>query len=192
MCSRDRFGFGAGPRVWLPLSGVGLAGLLLTASAARAQTPAPASRDANQCATCHATLTGALAVRLEADDTHARRGFGCVDCHGGNAAATDARAAHDPARGYRAVPKGAAIIATCARCHSDGSFMRTFAPAQRIDQAAEYATSVHGKRLAAGDLKVATCVNCHGAHGIRNVSDAKSPVYPAQRGGDVRPLPRES
>ena len=30
-------------------------------------------------------------VRLEADDTHARRGFGCVDCHGGNAAATDAR-----------------------------------------------------------------------------------------------------
>ena len=55
--------------------------------------------------------------------------------------------------------------------------MRTFAPAQRIDQAAEYATSVHGKRLAAGDMKVATCVNCHGAHGIRNVSDAKSPVY---------------
>jgi predicted CXXCH cytochrome family protein len=117
-------------------------------------------------------------VRLEADDTHARRGFGCVDCHGGNAAATDAKAAHDPARGYRAVPRGAAIIATCARCHSDGSFMRTFAPAQRIDQAAEYATSVHGKRLAGGDPKVATCANCHGAHDIRNISDAKSPVYP--------------
>ena len=174
MCSHDRFGVGA--RVWLTLSGVGLA-CLLAASAARAQTPAPTSRDANQCTACHATLAGALSVRLEVDDTHARRGFGCVDCHGGNVAAPEAKAAHDPARGYRAVPRGAAIIATCARCHSDGSFMRTFAPAQRIDQAAEYATSVHGKRLAAGDMKVATCVNCHGAHGIRNVSDAKSPVY---------------
>jgi predicted CXXCH cytochrome family protein len=56
--------------------------------------------------------------------------------------------------------------------------MRTFAPGQRIDQAAEYVTSVHGQRLASGDLKVATCVSCHGAHGIRKVSDAKSPVYP--------------
>ena len=133
-----------------------------------------------------------LSVRLEADDTHARRGFGCVDCHGGNAAATDANAAHDPARGYRAVPRGAAIIATCARCHSDGSFMRTFAPAQRIDQAAEYTTSVHGKRLAAGDPKVATCANCHGAHGVRNCQRCEVARLRAQRGGDLRPLSRES
>jgi predicted CXXCH cytochrome family protein len=123
-------------------------------------------------------LTGPAAVRLDVDDTHARRGFGCVDCHGGDAQATDRASAHDPRRGYRAVPKGATIIATCARCHADGSFMRTFAPAQRIDQAAEYATSVHGRRLATGDMNVATCASCHGAHNIRNVNDVKSPVYP--------------
>jgi predicted CXXCH cytochrome family protein len=42
----------------------------------------------------------------------------------------------------------------------------------------EYAASVHGQQLAAGDPKVATCVSCHGAHGVRLVSDARSPVYP--------------
>jgi predicted CXXCH cytochrome family protein len=55
--------------------------------------------------------------------------------------------------------------------------MRSFAPSQRVDQAAEYATSVHGQRLAKGDTKVATCASCHSAHGIREVKDAKSPVY---------------
>jgi predicted CXXCH cytochrome family protein len=56
--------------------------------------------------------------------------------------------------------------------------MRTYAPKQRVDQATEYAASVHGKRLAAGDRNVATCASCHGAHGIRMVTDAKSPVFP--------------
>jgi hypothetical protein len=56
--------------------------------------------------------------------------------------------------------------------------MRRFSPRQRVDQAAEYATSVHGKRLAAGDRGVATCASCHGAHGIRAVRDVKAPVYP--------------
>jgi predicted CXXCH cytochrome family protein len=56
--------------------------------------------------------------------------------------------------------------------------MRSFAPKQRVDQATEYATSVHGKQLAKGDTRVATCASCHGAHGIRLVSDAKSPVFP--------------
>jgi predicted CXXCH cytochrome family protein len=55
--------------------------------------------------------------------------------------------------------------------------MRKYAPRQRVDQAVEYATSVHGKRLASGDQNVATCVSCHGAHGIRRVNDAKSPVF---------------
>ena len=56
--------------------------------------------------------------------------------------------------------------------------MRRFSPRQRVDQAAEYATSVHGKQLATGDVRVPTCASCHGAHGIRLVNDAKSPVFP--------------
>jgi predicted CXXCH cytochrome family protein len=56
--------------------------------------------------------------------------------------------------------------------------MHKFAPRQRVDQAAEYASSVHGKRLAEGDTRVATCVTCHGAHGVRLVNDARSPAFP--------------
>jgi hypothetical protein len=82
-----------------------------------------------------------------------------------------------PARGFLGVPAGRWIIAVCGRCHSDAEFMRRFAPRQRVDQASEYTTSVHGKRLASGDTRVATCVSCHGAHGIRRVNDPRSPVF---------------
>ncbi len=102
----------------------------------------------------------------------------CLACHGGNPTADDKAAAHDAGRGFKGKPAGAEVIATCSRCHSDAELMRRFAPRQRVDQATEYATSVHGKRLATGDAKVATCASCHGAHGIRLVSDAKSPVFP--------------
>lgn len=135
----------------------------------------------NGCITCHASLPDKALSAPQADfrdDVHRERGFACVDCHGGDATATDKARAKDPARGYRGKPTGAGIITTCARCHSDAAFMRRFAPRQRVDQASEYATSVHGKLLAAGDTQVATCVSCHRAHGIRVVSDAKSPVFP--------------
>ena len=141
-----------------------------------AQTPA------NACLTCHATLSDARLSRpaalFTAPDIHRESGFACVDCHGGDPAAADKARSHDAARGFKGKPSGQAIIATCARCHSDAEAMRRFAPRQRVDQATEYATSVHGKLLATGDTKVATCVSCHGAHGIRLVKDAKSPVFP--------------
>src|SRR5262249_23258367 len=56
--------------------------------------------------------------------------------------------------------------------------MKRYNSSIRVDQAAEFATSVHGKRLAAGDTNVATCVSCHGNHGIKAVKDPTAPVYP--------------
>ena len=141
--------------------------------------PAPA---ANACLTCHATLPDvrlAAPVKLfSATDVHRERGFACADCHGGDPAAVDKARAHDAVKGFKGAPKGQAQIAVCARCHSDADLMRKFAPKQRVDQAAEYATSMHGKQLAAGHGDVATCASCHGPHGIRLVNDAKSPVFP--------------
>jgi len=145
------------------------------------------AREPNTCVICHSKgleprLTAPAALFVGAD-VHRERGFACVDCHGGNPGADDKARAHDTAGRSAATPfigkpSGQAIVAVCARCHSDAELMRTFAPKQRVDQAAEYATSVHGKQLARGDAKVATCASCHGAHGIRLVSDAKSPVFP--------------
>jgi predicted CXXCH cytochrome family protein len=90
----------------------------------------------------------------------------------------DKAAARARATGFRGKPSGQVVVTTCARCHSNAEFMRKYAPRQRVDQATEYASSVHGQQLSKGDLKVATCVSCHGAHGMRLVSDARSPVYP--------------
>jgi predicted CXXCH cytochrome family protein len=146
-----------------------------------------AAAEPNSCLTCHSTLQdqrlAAPAARFSGADVHRERGFACVDCHGGNPTTADKVKAHDTAAresamAFRGKPAGQAIITICARCHSDAELMRTFAPKQRVDQAAEYATSVHGKQLATGDTKVATCASCHGAHGVRIVNDAKSPVFP--------------
>jgi predicted CXXCH cytochrome family protein len=149
------------------------------ASSRAAAQPATA---ANSCLTCHATLTDARlatpATLFSGTDVHRERGFACVDCHAGDPSAGGKAGAHDAAKGFKGAPKGQAQVATCARCHSDATFMRRVAPKERVDQAAEYATSVHGKELAAGHGDVATCASCHGPHGIRLVSDAKSPVFP--------------
>jgi predicted CXXCH cytochrome family protein len=158
---------------------LGIAGLLIAASAAAGQTPATS---ANTCLTCHTSQQDARlsapAAAFSQQDVHRTSGFGCVDCHGGDSTAADKARAHDASREFRGKPAGQAVISTCARCHSDAETMRRFSPRQRVDQATEYATSVHGKRLATGDLHVATCASCHGAHGIRLVNDAKSPVFP--------------
>lgn len=154
--------------VWLALCGA--------AVPAAAQAPS-----ATACETCHRDQSDQrLAVPahdFRATDVHRERGFSCVDCHGGNPTEPDKLKAKAPATGFKGKPAGATVIAVCSRCHSDGTLMRKFAPKQRIDQAAEYATSVHGQMLAKGDTAVATCVSCHGAHGVRVVSDAKAPVH---------------
>jgi predicted CXXCH cytochrome family protein len=141
-----------------------------------------AGPEANHCVTCHATQqdqrVARPAILFTEPDVHREKGFACVDCHGGDPTAADKASAHDRARLFKGKPAGQAVITTCARCHSDAELMRSYAPKQRVDQAAEYASSVHGKQLAAGDQRVATCVSCHGAHGVRLVSDAKSPVFP--------------
>ena len=167
------------------------AAALFVLAAARPGAAQP-STEPNSCATCHAALPdqrlSAPAKAFGASDVHREKGFMCVDCHGGNPTTADKVKSHDvagrdSAMAFHGKPAGSEIVATCARCHSNAEIMRTFAPKQRVDQAAEYATSVHGKRLAAGDAKVATCATCHGAHGIRLVSDAKSPVFPTNVAG---------
>ena len=153
--------------------------LLLPGAAVAQRTPA-----ANTCLSCHATRQearlAAPAALFARQDVHRENGFGCADCHGGDSAASDKAPAHDKARGFKGKPSGQTLVATCARCHSDAELMRQFSPRQRVDQAIEFASSVHGKRLAAGDTNVATCASCHGAHGVRPVKDALSPVYPTR------------
>lgn len=155
--------------------------LVTVAVGAFASTAAAQATAVTECENCHRGQADARLSTPARDfaltDVHRERGFGCVSCHGGNPAAADKVKAKAPATGFKGKPAGQMVIAVCAQCHSDAALMRKFAPKQRIDQAAEYATSVHGQQLAKGDTKVATCVSCHGAHGVRLVGDAQSPVY---------------
>ncbi|MEW5978100.1 MAG: cytochrome c3 family protein [Acidobacteriota bacterium] len=141
--------------------------------------PATASAK-DSCLECHSALEDYLqtpAVRFDAD-IHKHRGFGCVDCHGGDATLDDPEASMSPKRGFLGKIKRTEIPKLCARCHSDADLIHRFRPQQRVDQYAQYQTSVHGKRLAEGDTNAATCIDCHSVHDIREVKDPRTPVHP--------------
>ena len=102
-------------------------------------------------------------------DVHQTSGLQCTSCHAG---------APSPA-----TPAGYAIARTqiapmCAKCHSNPAYMRQFDPQVRTDQFSQYQTSTHGKDMARGEIRVATCSDCHGAHGIVRASDPRAPVAP--------------
>ena len=160
-----------------PLIVLAIAGALALGTApAQAQ-----SSGVDNCAVCHLAIGD---ERLEktakdyAQDVHKAKGFGCVACHGGDEKEAGMEAM-DPGKGYIGKPGRKQVVQVCARCHSDAVFMKRYNPSLRVDQAAEYATSVHGRKLReADDPKVATCVSCHPAHSIRPPSDPTSSVYP--------------
>lgn len=146
--------------------------LWLGAAAAHAQTT-------NTCLDCHALLDPPLQVTEQqfAADIHAQKGLTCASCHGGDAAAADMQAMSKKA-GFRGKTEKKQVPELCGKCHSDGAYMRQYNPSLRTDQLAQYKTSVHGKLLAKGDLKVAVCTDCHGVHGLRPASDTRSKVHP--------------
>src|SRR6266545_6151775 len=138
---------------------------------------------ASTCVRCHDDLDGERKepVNLSKGDIHFRKGLSCHSCHGGDpTVGVDSGGPEDsmnPAKGYKGRPARQRIAELCASCHSKLDYMRRYNPQARVDQYTEYLTSHHGKRYKAGDAKVATCIDCHGAHGIRAVQDPNSSVY---------------
>ena len=120
----------------------------------------------------------AAPVRLSEQDIHSRQGLSCIDCHGGDATSEDEDESMDEDEGFIGMPDKEEVSHFCGRCHSDANYIRRYNPALRVDQVALYRTSVHGQQLLEqGDQKVATCIDCHGAHGILPGNDPRSPVY---------------
>ncbi len=158
---------------------IGVCGLMLAAFLA-SPNPARGQQGSDSCISCHEMLSGRLGepVAVFSEGVHAAAGFGCVACHGGDPTVQGPEAM-DEAKGYIGRPSPVQVPEVCGRCHSNAAFMRQYNPSLRVDQVAEYVTSVHGQRLlGAGDEAVATCTSCHGAHGIRPASDPRSPVHP--------------
>ncbi|HEX8725888.1 MAG TPA: hypothetical protein VF737_10925 [Gemmatimonadaceae bacterium] len=155
-----------------------VAALFALPAAARSQEPPTAQA----CIACHLKQKDpqlSAPARTFRSDIHAQKGFTCLDCHG-----TVTHNGGDPRNitpgvGFLTRPARRDIPAMCGRCHSDAAFMKKYNPMLRVDEVAEYKTSVHGKRLLElGDTAVATCIDCHPAHRILPPSDPASSVYP--------------
>lgn len=166
-----------------------LASLLLLsgASDSRAEPAATTS-----CEVCHSdpdwvgNEEAAAVVAAVHASAHGEVGLSCHDCHGGNpdpALAEDMEAAMDPGfreSPFRETPARAEIPSFCGGCHGDPEYMRRFRPDARVDQEREYWTSAHGLALRKGDLRVATCGDCHGVHELYRPDNPESSVHPAQ------------
>ncbi|MDE3126972.1 MAG: hypothetical protein KGL38_03145, partial [Gemmatimonadota bacterium] len=137
-----------------------LAALLALPAAARAQ-EMPTSQ---ACISCHLKQKDprlSAPARTFKTDIHAQKGFTCLDCHGAVTHTGGDPRNITPETGFLTKPDRRDIPAMCGRCHSDPAFMKKYNPMLRVDEVAEYRTSVHGKRLLElGDTAVATCIDC--------------------------------
>lgn len=137
---------------------------LATQSIPEATLPAAAS----YCETCHSD------VKVEfKSSVHSREGFTCTNCHGGDPKASSETAAHSGS--FRSLKDRKQIPLACASCHSDSAKMKAYG--LPTDQMALYQTSVHGRKLAEGDIHVAVCTDCHGVHQILPPTDPQSPTH---------------
>ncbi len=143
-------------------------GLAVQSSALTAQ-QSPTSAP-NRCLTCHAAEREAATVGVHSDN-----GVQCVECHGGNAAASQLPAAHG--NGFTGHLDKIATARLCGSCHSDPNKMREYG--LNTAELAEYRTSRHGQLLFdRHDANAPTCTDCHGTHVIYPPYDARSKVYP--------------
>ena len=133
---------------------------------------------AGECLQCHLTTQDGMG-ELWKDDVHARWGITCVTCHGGDETEADKDRAKRKGTGYRGALTAREGVELCGGCHSDVEYMKERKPLLPVDQLQKYWTSEHGKLLKKGESRVAQCSSCHHAHGIREVNDAKSPVFAA-------------
>ncbi len=130
----------------------------------------------DQCFVCHQSV-GDENADLFQNDIHRKAGLTCAACHGGDSNSDDMDAAMSKSTGYKGVPKGNDIAETCAKCHADPKVMKSYNADIPTNQLKLLEASVHGQASTTGGERVAQCTTCHGAHGIRAVTDPKSPVY---------------
>jgi len=135
------------------LSASALAAVLSIAPAARAEQPAAES---NQCVACHQVeqlpiSLGHSLTEWRASE-HARSGVGCEKCHGGDASARDAKAAHVgvlPSSDRASKVSSHNLAATCGTCHKN--------------EYNAYKNTVHAKESTDENVDAANCVTCHGS-----------------------------
>ena len=125
---------------------------------------------ADFCGQCHAVITQKFQMSAHgmAYGKEGSKAPGCLECHGSTHTMGSTKSNASPL--YKAnEPK------FCLKCHLDDPDVQKkvgFA----IPFMAGYNQSVHGVALASGNLKAATCSDCHGAHEMKLATDPSSLV----------------
>ncbi len=130
----------------------------------------------DSCFECHSVMEGMSLVFT--NDIHFAKGISCASCHGGDPSESDQNISMNASRGFKVRVTRQGVPEFCGGCHSDTNFMSKYQPQPRVDQLARYKTGVHGKLLAAGRKRAAECVDCHGVHNTRAVTDLLSTASP--------------
>jgi len=123
------------------------------------------------CAQCHASVSkdyaegihGQLVARGDAEAPV------CTHCHGEHGIIS-------PSDPRSPVSAGRIAEATCSPCHESELLSEKYGViAGRLRS---YIDSYHGLKSRAGDVRVANCSSCHGAHRILPPSDPASSIHP--------------
>ena len=131
----------------------------------------------DECFNCH-DAQGDDPSALFKNDIHHKKGIPCSGCHGGNSSTDDMDAAMSKDAGFIGVPKGNQISERCANCHANPETMKKYGADIPTNQMELLSKSVHGQLSINGQDRIVQCITCHNAHGIVEVTDPKSPVYP--------------
>ncbi|RKX19784.1 MAG: hypothetical protein DRP51_06800 [Candidatus Zixiibacteriota bacterium] len=93
----------------------------------------------------------------------------CTDCHGEHGIVS-------PSNPQSRVSPARVAEATCAPCHESARLNEKYGtPTKRLQT---WIDSYHGLKSKAGDMTVANCASCHGAHRILPHTDSTSSIHP--------------
>ncbi len=123
------------------------------------------------CGMCHEEAFEAhvASVHGQSIEQGSEEAAGCVDCHSRH----EILAVDNPAS--RVYPLN--LAATCAICHADPKITKKY-DIPISDPLSAYNKSVHGIALMSEEnFDAATCISCHGLHGIRSMNDPQSPIH---------------
>ena len=122
------------------------------------------------CGQCHTDANDAYSHSLHANAIQKgdSKAATCSDCHGN---------AHTVLRSSEpgAMTNHRNIAQTCGNCHGEKFVMEGTGLTNR--PFLSYQESVHGRAVAQGNGKAATCTDCHGSHDIRQPSDVRSSIF---------------
>ena len=130
--------------------------------------PHPAPVPKVLCSSCHEDAQATLERSVHGRKNGGDEAPGCTTCHG--------KIHEFPPRAEPGSPVAKRNLpGTCGACHASPAFLakHELGLARPIEA---YAQSVHGRALASGNEKAASCSDCHGAHDVGKAKDAASRI----------------